>query len=120
MGQITTLFVHKVVNAATAGEPADSERRRVLLESVGVDPDAAVDPGLMIADTSYYELCERVARESDLGVTLSLKVGASMRCDDYGAFGLAWKSAVNLRGSYERAVRYWRILTSVSMYELRT
>lgn len=39
-----------------------------------------------------------------------------MRCDDYGAFGLAWKSATNLQGSYERAERYARVLTSVSTY----
>ena len=44
---------------------------------------------------------------------------ASMRCDDYGAFGLAWKSAVDLRGSYQRAERYGRVLTSVSAYEVR-
>lgn len=42
-----------------------------------------------------------------------------MRCDDYGAFGLAWKSAVSLRGSYQRAERYGGVLTSVSAYEVR-
>ena len=41
-----------------------------------------------------------------------------MRCDDYGAFGLAWKSATTLRGSYDRAARYARVLTSVSAYEV--
>ena len=46
--------------------------------------------------------------------TLPLRAGAAMRCDDYGAFGLAWKSATNLRGSYERAERHARVLTSVS------
>ena len=120
MGQVSTLFVHKVVGVATANEPSDSPRRRALFESVGVDPDAPVDPKRMILDTDYYGLCERVARSSDLGITLALKVGASMLCDDYGAFGLAWKSAVNLRGSYERAVRYGRVLTSVSIYEVRS
>jgi AraC-like DNA-binding protein len=39
-----------------------------------------------------------------------------MGCDDYGAFGLAWKSATDLRGSYGRAERFARILTSVSTY----
>lgn len=43
-----------------------------------------------------------------------------MLCDEYGAFGLAWKSALNLRGSYERAERYARVLTSVSRYEVRS
>jgi AraC-like DNA-binding protein len=118
VGQITTLFVHKVVGVAARGS-ADRDKRRQLLQSVGVDPDAPVNPKLMIPDTDYYALCERVARESDLGVALALEVGGSMRSDDYGAFGLAWKSAVDLRGSYLRAVRYWRVLTSVSAYEIR-
>ena len=42
-----------------------------------------------------------------------------MRCDDYGAFGLAWKSAPTLRASFARAERYWRLLTSVAEYEVR-
>jgi AraC-like DNA-binding protein len=39
-----------------------------------------------------------------------------MRCEEYGAFGLAWKSAPNLRGSCERSERYARVLTSVATY----
>ena len=42
-----------------------------------------------------------------------------MRCDDYGAFGLAWKTAPTLRASFARSERYWRLLTSVSEYEVR-
>ena len=118
MGQISTLFAHKVVEAATS-EPGDVARRRALLRSVGVDPDAPIDPKRMILDSDYYGLCERVAREDTHGVSVPLRVGASMRCDDYGAFGLAWKSAVDLRGSYQRAERYGRVLTSVSTYEVR-
>ncbi len=101
MGQISTLFVHKVVGAATAGESQDSARRRNLLRSVGVDPNAPIDPKLMILDSDYYGFCERVSREDPNGLSLPLRVGASMRCDDYGAFGLAWKTAVDLRRSYE-------------------
>jgi AraC-like DNA-binding protein len=63
-------------------------------------------------------LLERVARADPLGVTIPLRAGAAMRCDDYGAFGLAWKSALTLRGSYDRAERYARVLTSVSTYEV--
>ncbi|MEM7740364.1 MAG: AraC family transcriptional regulator [Pseudomonadota bacterium] len=119
MGEISTLFVHKVVEAATAMDPPGSSRRRELFLSVGVDPDAGVDPKLMIHDTDYYGLCERAMREDKDSASLPLRVGALMRCDDYGAFGLAWKSAVDLQGSLERAVRYGRVLTSVSIYEVR-
>lgn len=120
MGQISTLFVHKVVNVATANDPAGSPRRSTLLRSVGVDPDAPIDPKLMIADADYYGLCEQVAREDAYGASITIRVGSTMRCDDYGAFGLAWKSAVNLRGSFKRAERYGRVLTSVSAYELKS
>ena len=113
MGQITSLFVHKVVRQAD--ERLD---KCALLESVGVNADAPVDPRVMVADADYYEFFERVARADRHGVSLPLRVGASMRSDDYGAFGLAWKSALNLRGSCERAERYARVLTSVSAYEV--
>lgn len=118
MGQISTLFVHKVVDVATAGEAPGGMRRLALLQSVGVDPGAPVDPKLMISDVEYYSLCEKVAREDEHGPSITIRVGSTMRCDDYGAFGLAWKSAVDLRGSYERAERYGRVLTSVSTYEV--
>lgn len=114
MGQITSLFIHKVIRQA-----ADSLDKRALLQSVGVDSDAPVDPRIMVADTDYYDFFERVARDDPRGIELPLRVGASMRCDDYGAFGLAWKSALNLRGSCVRAERYARVLTSVSTYEVQ-
>lgn len=119
MSQITSLFAHKVVNVATASGPGRIARRRSLLKSVGIDPEAPVDPKVRISDSDYYALCERVGREDGNGVTVPLRVGASMRCDDYGAFGLAFKSAINLRKSYERAERYGLVLTSVSAYEIR-
>ena len=114
MSQITSLFVHKVISQVD-----DSLDKRALLTSVGVDPDAPVDPGMMVADTDYYAFLERVARSDPRAIDLPLRVGASMHSDEYGAFGLAWKSAENLRGSCERAQRYARVLTSVTTYEVR-
>ena len=114
MGQITSLFIHKVIR-----EVDDGLDKRELLGSVGLDPDGAVDPKLMVSDTDYYALLETIARSDPNVLDLPLRVGASMRCDDYGAFGLAWKSALNLRGSFERAQRYARVLTSVATYEVR-
>lgn len=113
MGQITSLFVRKVVGIVEAGIDKDA-----LLRSVGIEPDSPVDPSLMVSDAEYYAFLERIAAAENNGTTLPLRAGAAMRCDDYGAFGLAWKSATNLRGSYERAERYARVLTSVSTYEV--
>ena len=114
MGQVTSLFVHKVIAQA-----ADGLDKRAFLEGVGVDPDAPVDPKVMVTDTDYYAFFADLARADPQGLELPLRTGASMRCENYGAFGLAWKSAPNLRGSCERASRYARVLTSVAAYEVR-
>ena len=113
MGQITSLFVRKVV-----GEVEGNLDKDALLRSVGIEPDSPFDPSQMVPAADYYALLERIATAENNGTTLPLRAGAAMRCDDYGAFGLAWKSATNLRGSYERAERYARVLTSVSTYEV--
>ncbi|MDA0748427.1 MAG: helix-turn-helix domain-containing protein [bacterium] len=115
MGQITSLFVRKVIREVDPTVDKDS-----LLRSVGIEPDSPIDPSHMVSDTEYYAFLERIAEVDKTVTTLPLRVGAAMRCDDYGAFGLAWKSATNLRGSYERAERYARMLTSVSTHEVET
>lgn len=95
--------------------PADKD---ALLRTLGLERGGPVDPAHMIEDWEYYDFLERVAEVDTDPVTLPLRVGAAMRCDDYGAFGLAWKSATTLRGSFDRAERYALVLTSVAMYEV--
>lgn len=113
MGQITSLFVRKVLSAVDNSVDKDT-----LLRSVGIKPDSPIDPSHMVSDIDYYAFLERVAAVDKTITTLPLRIGATMRCEDYGAFGLAWKSATNLRGSYERAERYARMLTNVSTHEV--
>ena len=114
MGAITSLFARKMI--AAAGPGADVQN---LLRSVGLDADATVDPKSMVADAAYYDLLERIAAQTD-ATNLPLRTGASMRCDDYGALGLAFKAAPTLHGSYSRVARYARLWTSVVEYELQS
>lgn len=113
MSYVTSLFARKVVAAAGDGPDAAA-----LLASVGIDADAAWDPKAMIPAGAYYTMLERLAGEVD-ATNLPVRVGASMRCDEYGALGLAWKAAPDLRGSLSRVERYARLWTSVVRYELR-
>ncbi len=113
MGSMTSLYVRKVV-AAVGGSDGPA-----LLRSVGLDPEAPADVGTMIDADAYYDLLERIACGLPDATDVPLRVGATMRCDDYGAFGLAWKTAPTLRGSFRRAARYWRVLTSVAEFEVR-
>ncbi|MBT8476469.1 MAG: AraC family transcriptional regulator [Rhodobacteraceae bacterium] len=113
MGQITSLFARKMVAAAD-----DAVNARDMLAVAGLDADAPWDPKVMISDEAYYAMLETMASQMDV-TALPVKVGASMRCDEYGALGLAWKAAPNLLGSVSRVERYARLWTSVVEYELR-
>nr|WP_234172602.1 AraC family transcriptional regulator [Ruegeria pomeroyi] len=113
MGYVTSLFARKVV--AAAGDAIDGA---AFLRGAGIDPEGAWDPKAMIPDGLYYGMLERIAAEVDV-TDLPLRVGASMRLDEYGALGLAFKAATTLGASYARVERYARLWTSVVEYELR-
>lgn len=113
MGQVTSLFARKV--AGVAGDAIDA---RAVLGSVGLDIDGPWDPKHMLDEDAYYGMIELMAEQMDI-TPLPLIVGEAMRPDEYGALGLAWKAAPNLFGSLSRVVRYWRLWTSVTQYELK-
>ncbi|MEL7300783.1 MAG: AraC family transcriptional regulator [Pseudomonadota bacterium] len=113
MGQVTSLFARKVVGVAGTAIEA-----RAVLASVGLDVDGAWDPKHMLDEDAYYGMIEMMAGQMDI-TPLPLIVGEAMRPDEYGALGLAWKSAPDLLGSFSRVARYWRLWTSFSLYELR-
>jgi len=99
-----------------AGESVDG---RAMLRSVGLEPDEPLDVAQMIADDAYYDLLERVAANMESAVELPLRVGPLMLPDDYGALGLAWKSAPTVRSSLERVERFCRLWTDNLTYEIR-
>jgi AraC-like DNA-binding protein len=113
MSQLTSLYVYKVVGEASPGvKTAD------LVQGLGLDPDAPVDPAKMVSATAYYDFFAALVDRDPCGLTLPLRIGASMQSNDYGAFGLAWKSAPSLRGSYARSQRYGHVLGSAETYVL--
>lgn len=113
MGQVTSLFARKIVGVA-----GDAINARAVLASVGLDADGQWDPKHMLDEDDYYGMIELMAEQMDI-TPLPLTVGEAMRPDEYGALGLAWKAAPNLLGSLSRVVRYWRLWTSGTQYELK-
>jgi AraC-like DNA-binding protein len=113
MGRVTSLFARKVAAQAGGGAHAAG-----LLARLGLTVEGRPDPTFMVRADDYYRFFEAAATLDDDPTTLPLRVGASMRADDYGPFGFAWKSAPDLGGSFERAARYALVLTSVTLYEL--
>ena len=114
MGFVTAIFARRMIQAA--GESVDGP---ALLHSVGLKPDEPLDVTQMIADDAYYDLLERIATSMENAFELPLRVGPLMRPDDYGALGLAWKSAPTIRSSLERVERYCRLWTDNLTYEIR-
>ncbi len=113
MSQITSLYVYKVVGQASPGvDTAD------LVEQLGLDPDGPIDPTRMVASADYYDFFAALAERDPNGLALPLRIGAAMHSDEYGAFGLAWKSAPNLRGSFARSERYGHVLGSAETYSV--
>ena len=113
MSQITSLYVHKVLGCAGTGV-----QTRDLLERMGMTADGTVDPTLMVATNEFYEFFATLAARDPDGLTLPLRIGATMKSDEYGAFGLAWKSAPDLRGSMMRSERYGHVLGNAETYNL--
>lgn len=118
MGHISPFFVEKVATIAAAGDPPDSTARDAIYRCAGLDPAARFDQAAMIRDTDFFALFEMVADRFPDGRSIAIRVGAAMQCDDYGAFGLAFKSAVDLRGSFLRVERYGRIVTSIANFDV--
>ncbi|WOJ97363.1 AraC family transcriptional regulator ligand-binding domain-containing protein [Congregibacter brevis] len=111
MSQITSLYVYKVAAQASAGVET-----RDLVEGLGLSIDGAIDPSQMVSSSEYYDFFAALASRDPEGVALPLRIGAAMRVDEYGAFGLAWKSAPNLLGSFIRSERYGHVLGSAETY----
>lgn len=114
MSEVTSLYVFKVMAQASAGvETAD------LVRPLGLDPDGPVDPTRMVSSEAYYDFFAALSERDPDGIALPLKTGAAMRCDEYGAFGLAWKSAPDLRGSFARSARYGHVLGTAETYSVQ-
>jgi hypothetical protein len=109
MGYVTSLFARKSV--AAAGDGIDAA---AVLAAVGIDHAAPWDPQQMIPAERYYALLESIAARID-ATDLPVRTGASMRLDEYGALGLAFKAATTLGDSYARVVRYARLWTGVAI-----
>ncbi|HJL03690.1 MAG TPA: AraC family transcriptional regulator ligand-binding domain-containing protein [Polyangiaceae bacterium LLY-WYZ-15_(1-7)] len=117
MGWVSVLFAKKVIDFAAPSQPDPGAWAGALTASWGVDL-AEAGPEQMLVAADFLALLERVAAEVPGGRAIAAQVGASMRCDEYGAFGLAFKTATDLEGSYRRVERYGKVITSVANFRL--
>ena len=118
MGWISSLFVHKVLDAAARLASIDADRHQELYQLINEGPTSLEDPASMVSDKDFFVLLERIDALSPHGRSVPIHVGAAMLCDDYGAFGLAFKSAPDLLGSYARVERFGKVVTSIANFRV--
>ena len=113
MGYIAGFFVERFLSEAPEGLG-----RKDLLRTVGLSGHTSIAPDQMVQDSEFFDLLEQIAALGSDGRSVAVRVGSQMRCDDYGAFGLAFKSAVSLLGSFKRVERFGKVVTSIANYSL--
>ncbi|MEL6890455.1 MAG: AraC family transcriptional regulator ligand-binding domain-containing protein [Actinomycetota bacterium] len=103
-----------MIDVARPGHDRDE-----LITSVGLDPSEPVAPDTdgIVDEGAYYALLERVA-DDDLG--FPFRYAEAIRPEDFGALGLAVKTAADVEAALERVVRYVVVLTNTLGYELTT
>ncbi len=113
MPEVSVLYAKKMIdNACPACDP------EALYASIGLSSEDAANPSIMIAADDYYTLLETIAAHETDGIRFHMGTSTSMKCEEYGAVGLAFKSAPTLRHSFSRLDRHARAFNKVSVFEL--
>jgi len=108
--QISSFFVRK--NIAQAQDLADTAELYAL---VGLEP-GCTDTSATIDSSDYFALLEAMAELETPDIGFHMRTSGSMRCEEYGAVGLAWKSAPTLRHSFSRMDRYSRQYNKIAAF----
>lgn len=110
---ISALFIGKIVDAAAA----EGLNRAELLTACGVGAEQPIDAAQMVSADAHYALWETILKSLE-SPGFPIRYACTLRADDYGAFGLATKTAPTLRESLNRAHRYLIVLTNTSWLEV--
>ncbi|WP_297339425.1 AraC family transcriptional regulator [Pseudophaeobacter sp.] len=111
MTSVSTLYARKQIEHAD--QIADKGK---LLDLVGLTPETLADPTVMVPVETYHDLMEVVAKSEFPDLRFHMKTCRSMRCDEFGVFGLALKSAPTLRHGFQRIWRYTRLHNRVASF----
>lgn len=92
--------------------------RDELLTSVGLSPAVETTDSSreVVREDAYYDLLERATAADDSD--LPFRYAGAIHVDDFGALGLALKTATTLRDALARMARYILVLSDTLEYEL--
>jgi AraC-like DNA-binding protein len=126
MAHVSAFFVARMIEQAMASIPPErlgphtrGDLYRVAgLPEDGMPGEGTPDMWLMMPDTNYHAVLVAIAALETPDVSFHLRTASAFRCDDFGAVGLAWKAAPNLRASFSRMNRYTRLYNTAAAFGL--
>jgi AraC-like DNA-binding protein len=115
MPQISAVFVGKMLAQA----PAVVDRNDCL-RACGLSESQLHDPQTLISAQAYFTSLERIDQASPQPPDFHIRAAASMRAEDLGAVGLAFKVAPTLGDSFKRMGRYVQLITRHQTFEVHS
>lgn len=113
MRQSSSIYSRKAIEQAP-----DGLDRADLYAICKLDRNDPADLATMVAEEDYVRLLETIAQAEEGLPKAHIKLGASMRCEDLGAVGLAWKSSPTLMDGWDRAQRFVGVVAGVRAIEI--
>ncbi|CUH87088.1 Virulence-regulating protein VirS [Phaeobacter sp. CECT 5382] len=111
MTTVSAIYARKQIEHAV--QIPDKDR---LFDIIGLTPETVRDPSVMVSVADYYDLLEAIAESEFPDLQFHMKTCRSMCCDEFGVFGLAFKSAPTLRHGFQRIWRYIRLHNRVASF----
>ncbi|MBO9407807.1 AraC family transcriptional regulator [Shimia sp. R9_1] len=87
-----------------------------LYKIIELTPEQVQDPAVMVPIAAYLSLIEAIAQSEWPDLQFHMRTSQSMRCDEFGVFGLAFKSAPTVRQGLQRLQQYVRLHNRVSEF----
>lgn len=109
MTAVSAIYANRQIESAV--NVAD---RMPLFDIVGLTPESAKVPTNMVAVSDYFTLLETIAQSEWPDVRFHMRTCQSWNCEDFGPFGLAFKSAPTMRHGFQRIWRYIGLHNRVS------
>ncbi len=110
---ISAMFVRKQIDVAH-----NLPDKAALYASVGLTEEEARLPDMRVRAEDYFQLLEIIAESEWPELRFHMRVCANMRCEEFGAVGLALKSAPTLRHGFKRMGRYARLYNKASDFSV--
>ncbi len=114
MTTVSAMYARKQIEQAVKVED-----KAPLYQIIGLTPEQVQDPAVMVPIAEYLSLLEAIAQSEWPDPWFHMRTSQSMRCDEFGVFGLAFKAAPTVRQGLRRLQNYIQLHNRVSEFAVQ-